>query len=167
MDVMCGGLRSILRMLGYDTVYALDRDAETDDVLVEIAVDEDRLIVTRDVDLAARSDRSVLLESTDTDEQLDELRAAGFELKLTEPQRCSACNGPLLWVPIDGGGGGETSDPERDGTGPEDIELSSTDPVDSTPEGVPDPGEFRLWQCQHCGQYYWKGSHWDDVQSRL
>ncbi|MFB6112718.1 MAG: Mut7-C RNAse domain-containing protein [Halodesulfurarchaeum sp.] len=142
LDVMCGGLTSILRMVGYDTAYALDREIESDASIRAVGENENRLLVTRDEDLADRYDPAVLLESTDTDEQLRELKRAGFDLSLSEPRRCSSCNGELR---------------RRDS---EDLE-------ETTPEWVPDPGETPLWRCGDCGQYFWKGSHWDDVGARL
>ena len=138
LDVMCGGLTSVLRMVGYDTEYALDRDAEEDEVLIEVAEAEDRLIVTRDRAVARAYKPSVLLEAKDPDDQLRELAGAGFELHLEEPERCSNCNGTLEAV--------ETGE---------------------TPSYVPDPDEQSIWRCRECGQYYWIGSHWTDVKSRL
>ena len=138
LDVMCGGLVSVLRMVGYDTVYALDREAEADEDLLEIADDEARVIVTRDRAVAAAAESSVLIESKDPDEQLGELSAAGFELDLDEPERCSHCNGRLAVV----------ESGER-------------------PEHAPDSPDLSVWQCRECGHYYWKGSHWADVEERL
>ena len=165
LDVMCGGLTSILRMVGYDAVYALDRDAEDDETLLRIARNEDRTVITRDVHLANRCDSSVLLTALDTDDQLDELADAGFELVLTEPTRCASCNGRLLAV--EGAGGSRTDSSDRDGADRSDTEISEVLTVEETPESVPDPGETRLWRCRACGQYFWKGSHWDHVESRL
>lgn len=138
LDVMCGGLTSVLRMVGYDTAYALDRDAEDDEVLIEVAEAENRLIVTRDRAVARAYEPSVLLEAKDPDEQLCELASAGFVLRLDEPERCSNCNGPL-----------------------ESVESGEM------PSYVPDPDEQPIWQCRKCEQYYWIGSHWTDVESRL
>ncbi|MFB6069776.1 MAG: Mut7-C RNAse domain-containing protein [Halanaeroarchaeum sp.] len=139
LDAMCGGMRSILRMIGYDTAYALDRGVEADEAVLDLATSEDRLLVTRNRSLADAAPRAVLVESKDPDEQLAELAAAGLELELDRPVRCSACNGPL----------------ERVGAG------------EPTPEYAPDPGETDVWRCRDCGQAYWMGSHWADVRRRL
>lgn len=138
LDVMVGGLTSILRMIGYDTVYALDRGIESDEAIIELARAEGRILVTRDVQIAERYESTVLLRSKDTDEQLRELVEAGFELELSEPKRCSRCNGPLQRV--------------EDGSGP---------------ENGPHPDDQRVWRCQDCGQYFWIGSHWDHVRARV
>lgn len=139
LDVRVGGIRSILRMVGYDTVYALDRGVETDDAVLDIARGEDRVLITRNVELAAASKRSVLLSATEADDQLAELAGAGFALELDDPTRCSRCNGVL----------------ER-------LEEDESGPIEG-----PDPADEPVWRCVDCGQCYWRGSHWADVETRL
>jgi uncharacterized protein with PIN domain len=140
LDAMCGGLRSYLRMCGHDTVYSLDRGVEADDELLRITRAEDRLLITRDEELAARAERSVLLRSLDVEDQLRELLDAGVDLTLDdEPTHCGRCNGRL----------------ERAGDEPD------------LPEYVPDPLPARIWRCRDCGQHFWKGSHRDDVAETL
>jgi uncharacterized protein with PIN domain len=138
LDVMCGGLRPYLRMCGHDTAYALDRDVEADDRLLGLAETEDRTLVTRDVALAERADDSIRIRETAVDDQLRELDAAGVDLTLADaPERCGRCNGPLRRA------------------------------EDRTPEYAPSPEEERIWRCTECGQYFWKGSHWDSVEETL
>ncbi len=96
LDVMLGRLSTYLRMCGYDTAYALDRGVEADDAILELAESEDRTLVTRDVQLAERADDAILIESVDVRDQLRELRNVGVELSLSEPERCSDCNGKLV-----------------------------------------------------------------------
>lgn len=140
LDVMCGGLVAYLRMCGHDTVYAGDRGLEADDELLAVARDEDRTVVTRDVQLAGRAERSILLESRDVEDQLAELAAAGLDLSLEdEPIFCGRCNGP----------------------------LESVESTASTPVYAPDPAETAVWRCQDCGQHFWRGSHWDRVERTL
>ncbi|WP_311136466.1 Mut7-C RNAse domain-containing protein [Natronosalvus halobius] len=132
------------RMCGHDTVYAGDCDLEAGDGLLDVAADEGRTIVTRDVDLAARSERAILLESRDTDEQLRTLHDRGLDLTLPdEPRRCGRCNGPL-----------------------EHVSEAETGTAD-TPPYAPEPSEMAVWACRNCGQHFWKGSHWDSVRRRL
>ncbi|MGM0604407.1 MAG: Mut7-C RNAse domain-containing protein [Halobacteriota archaeon] len=143
LDAMLGTLVTYLRMCGYDTAYALERDAEADDRLRAIAERENRTLVTRDRSLARRTDGAVVLTSRAIDGQLAELAAAGVDLSLpSEPRRCSTCNGRLA-----------TFDEDSD---------TSTNPP---PEHVPD--DRRLYRCLECGQLYWKGSHWDAVADRI
>ncbi|MDZ7849256.1 MAG: Mut7-C RNAse domain-containing protein [Halodesulfurarchaeum sp.] len=138
LDVMLGGLVSPLRMIGYDTAYALDRGIESDGTILELSARENRLLLTRNRAVASTSEESLLLTETAPLEQLRELDEAGFTLELTEPMRCSRCNGTL--------------DRETDGPGPAD---------------GPDPGKEPVWECRNCGQFYWKGSHWEHLRERL
>ena len=139
-DAMLGKLARYLRMCGYDTAYTLDRGAETDGAIGDLARREDRTLLTRDADLAARTAGALLLTERDIEAQLRELGDAGVSLSLPEtPTRCGRCNGALARV----------------------------DGVASTPDDTPDPAETPLWRCVECGQYFWKGSHWDDVRRRL
>jgi len=140
VDVMCGRLATYLRMCGYDAAYALDRDAESDEAVLSWAREEDRTVVTRDERLAAAAPAAICLTSRDVRDQLAELRDAGLDLTLPdEPTRCSRCNGDLVRIPGD----------------------------ESVPEYVPDEPPGPVWRCVDCGQYYWRGSHWDDVRETL
>ncbi|WP_135851671.1 Mut7-C RNAse domain-containing protein [Halorussus salinus] len=138
LDVMLGKLATYLRMCGYDAAYALDRGIEADDELAELAREEARLLVTRDAQLADRSD-GLLLTAKPVADQLRELAAAGFALDLTEPSRCAECNGELVAV-------GE---------------------AESTPEYAPGASEVDVWRCPNCGKHFWKGSHWESVEETL
>ncbi|WP_330631132.1 Mut7-C RNAse domain-containing protein [Halocatena halophila] len=135
LDVMCGDLRSYLRMCGHDTVYALDRGIEDDDRIRSIARTERRTLITRDRQLAESVSDAIILTATETTEQLRTLRAVGIELTLSEPQRCGRCNGPL--------------------------ERTHSPRADSIPDDNP------VWQCSDCGQFFWKGSHWEHVRATL
>jgi uncharacterized protein with PIN domain len=141
LDVMCGKLATMLRFCGYDAAYALDRGTRDDDRLLDIARREDRTLLTRDVELAQRAgDRGRCLTERDTDDQLRELAAYGLDISLdSEPHYCGDCNGPVETVPDD----------------------------DPTPEYAPSTEEFDIWRCRDCGQYFWKGSHWESMKQRL
>lgn len=139
LDVMCGKLAVYLRMCGYDAAYALDRDVEADAELVRLAETENRTLLTRDRELAARAD-GVVLTARGVEGQLRELHEAGFELALAaEPAHCGRCNGAVARVA----------------------------PDDAVPEYARDPGETAVWRCRSCGQYFWKGSHWARVAETL
>ncbi|WP_267163195.1 Mut7-C RNAse domain-containing protein [Halovenus salina] len=139
-DAMLGGLTTYLRMCGYDTVYVLDADLETDDEIRNYAEAEERTLLTRDEALAARTEGALLLESREIKPMLSTLVAAGFELSLPEaPERCSLCNGIVEGVDAD----------------------------EPTPEYAPGPQTEDVWWCTACGQHFWKGSHWDDVTDTL
>jgi uncharacterized protein with PIN domain len=140
LDAMLGKLAVYLRCCGYDAAYAGERGVEADDRLLELAAEEDRVLLTRDVQLADRADESILLAGREIAAQLAELRAAGVELEPADrPSRCGACNGRLVPVPASG----------------------------STPEYAPDPAETDCWRCRDCGRVFWKGSHWDRMAETL
>jgi uncharacterized protein with PIN domain len=135
LDVMLGKLATYLRMCGYDTLYAQDEGVEADDAIRELADADERRLVTRDRELADRTDGAVLLDSQGIDEQLREFAVAGFTVELPEqPERCSVCNGQVN-------------------------ALKESDP---RPEHAPDE-IAPIWQCRDCGQHFWKGSHWERV----
>lgn len=140
LDTMLGKLAVYLRMCGYDAAYAGDRDLEADGALRRLAEDEGRVLLSRDADLVAPLATGLLLSEREPADQLDELRAAGFELALPEvPARCGRCNGVLEPVPADA----------------------------DRPDYAPPPEEFDCWRCVDCGQHFWMGSHWDRVSSLL
>lgn len=138
-DAMLGKLVTYLRMRGLDTAYALDRDIEADDELLEWARSEDRTLVTRNRGLADRAEDAIFVAAREPRAQVRELCEAGVELSLPDdPTRCSQCNGRLV----------EAGDEPR-------------------PDYAPPPTERPAWRCVECGQYYWRGSHWADVAERF
>ncbi len=140
LDVMLGGLRSYLRMCNYDTVYALDEDIEADDALMTYADEHERTLVTRDRELAQRCDPAILVTEREVTDQLAELDDVGLLLSLAdEPQYCGRCNGILETVSSDS----------------------------TVPEYAPERDEQTLWCCTDCGQYFWKGSHWESIKETL
>jgi hypothetical protein len=140
LDAMLGKLAVYLRLCGYDTVYALDRDVEADDTILELADREGRTVLTRDVHLSTRAERGFLLNERDPPDQLAELAAAGLRLEPTdEPVRCGRCNGT----------------------------VEAVDDGEETPGYAPDPVAEPQWRCTECGQVFWKGSHWDRMRETL
>jgi uncharacterized protein with PIN domain len=137
-DAMLGSLARVCRMCGHDTAYCLDRGVEADEDVLALAVREDRTLLTRDRQLAARVPESVLVESKDVDDQLRELAAAGVALSLSAGERCGACNGELREL----------------GAGEQRAEYVSAD-ADA------------VWVCTDCSQQFYRGGHWRDVEERL
>ncbi|ADD04719.1 DUF82 family protein [Natrialba magadii ATCC 43099] len=157
LDTMCGGLVAYLRMCDYDTVYAGDREPvlESDDDLLAVAAAEDRTLVTRDTELAGRADDAILLTALEVEEQLGELSEAGVELELAaEPSYCGRCNGVL-----------ERVDPSAET--PEYAPDPVADPGDDDGGDDEDSDTMAVWRCRSCGQYFWRGSHWDRVARTL
>lgn len=131
-DVMLGRLARWLRALGYDTVY----DSSLDDPsLAERARAENRILVTRDVELSRRRGLTVVL--IDHDDVATQLRQVVSTLHLTVDgalPRCPNCNGELL----------PTLRAELDEEVPPYVLATQT--------------HFR--RCSQCGKVYWRGTHW-------
>jgi len=129
-----------LRMAGQDVSNPPDGADDSD--LIKISLAEGRTLLTRDKLLARRCEKSgayfLLVESSDLDEQLRELREAGLSLDIN-PKRCTLCNGPLE-------------------------EVRGSDTVDDP--GHPEVGST-LWRCERCGKLYWQGTHWRGIRKRL
>jgi len=137
LDVMLGKLATFLRMCDYDTAYALDRGLEADGPILQLAATENRTLLTRDEQLAAQATDAVLLTERGIEGQLKELQAVGIALSLSARPR--RCSN------CNG-------------------ELESAD-ADEAPAHVPDDAE--PYRCRDCGQWFWKGSHWDAVRETL
>ena len=138
-DVMLGRLARWLRVLGYDTLYFTDMDDES---LARRARVEDRILLTRDVELARRrGTRTVLL----ADEQVEaQLHALGESLHLSANEafsRCLNCNTPL-------------------------VEFDHAQARDLVPPYV-FATQTRFRRCTPCGKVYWRGTHWAQMRAAL
>lgn len=136
LDEMLGKLARELRALGYDAAYA---HGSEDDEILERAREEERVLVTRDRQLADRAgSQALLLETREPGEQLDHL-VDRLQLSPTADaflSRCLECN-----------------------------EL--VEPVDA-PDDVPDGLEdARHRRCPSCERVYWPGTHVEDMLDRL
>lgn len=132
-DAMLGRLARWLRVLGYDTWYDI---ALADPVLVDLAADEDRVLLTRDRHLLQEL-RPARAHEVREDDPLRQLRDLVLALQLEPPRelftRCLLDNTPLEALP-------------------EDVALPLL------PEGVRGlAGTVR--RCPSCGRLYWDGSH--------
>ena len=132
-DAMLGRLARWLRVLGYDTSYDI---AVADPVLVRLAEEEQRLLLTRDRHLLRELRPARALEVRQ-DDPLHQLRDVVRELRLPAPAalftRCLLCNAALRA-----------------------LDRAEARPL--LPEGLADlPGPVR--RCPVCDRVYWDGSH--------
>ncbi len=138
-DCMLGRLAKWLRLLGYDTAYQADAD---DPALVRQARAEDRVLLTRDVELTRRRGvRVFLIESEQIEAQLRQMWRA---LNLTPRAaftRCPECNLPLDLL---------SAQAARPRVAPY-VFLTHT--------------EFRA--CPGCQRVYWRGTHWARIVAAL
>ena len=137
-DHMLGSLARWLRFMGHDTAYPKAMD---DRDLIRKAREEDRVLITRDKELAARFAGAIVVRSDVLEAQIREV-ASALPLRVFDPlSRCSVCNTP--------------------------IEPASLEAVrDLVPEGVL-ARERAFWRCPTCGKVYWQGSQWDKMIERL
>jgi uncharacterized protein with PIN domain len=141
LDCHLGRLAAHLRMLGFDCLYQNDYD---DPNMADIVQHEERILLTRDRRLLMRKiiDHGYCLRSLDPLEQLTEV-IQRFDLidKIQPFHRCLRCNHPL-----------EAAD--------KDLILDRLEPL--TKQYF---DEFHI--CPACKQIYWKGSHYDQMQSLI
>lgn len=134
VDANLGRLARYLRLLGFDTRYRNDYDDAT---VAEVSCRETRIVLTRDRALLRRKaiTYGYFVRANAPRQQLIEV-VRRFDLsRLVQPfSRCSRCNGRL----------------ER---------VDKADVIDQL-----EPKTRRYYEdfliCRHCGQIYWRGSHY-------
>ena len=138
VDTMLGTLAKWLRVFGFDTLYEAGMD---DDRILELAISENHIIISRDRELCNRKPDSIFLETTDLDEQL----ARVLEFYPVEEDkilsRCLECNFLLQTVARD---------------------LVK---IEAVPEGVHDRYE-EFWHCENCDKYFWPGTHFENMRQK-
>jgi uncharacterized protein with PIN domain len=139
-DVMVGKLARWLRILGFDTAYS---NKFEDDELLRIAQAEDRILLTRDVPLAGRSDpsRCLFIESDHFREQLRQVLRAFDLTEFRIFSRCLECNTPLK-------------------------DVDKEDVFDKIPPFVY-LTQDRFASCPSCQRVYWHGTHAEAMLKRI
>ncbi len=134
-DVMVGKVARWLRLCGIDTFY--NNKAE-DEQLIKICQTENRILLTRDSQLAKKYQHiCYFVQSVSPRQQLPEI-ITNLKLQLFKnPARCSLCNSALKKV-------------EK-----ETIKNIVPAYVFQTQE------EFTF--CNKCQKVYWKGTHWEKM----
>ena len=136
-DVHLGKLARNLRMLGIDTFYKNDlNDAE----IVRISNEEQRTILTRDLELLKRTEVShgYYLRYENQEEQIKEV-IKRFHLNnvIKEFSRCLDCNTIL-------------------------VSIAKDKIVNKLPPKVKESQE-EFYTCSSCSKIYWKGSHFEKM----
>ena len=145
VDSNAGKLARWLRMMGYDTLFFKDIE---DGLLVDIAMKEGRIVVTRDTQIAKRrvaTNGNLRVILSRDDDPRDQLRQVMKELKLDyrarQFTRCIECN-----------------------------HLLTPKSRDEVKDLVP-PYVFRTqiqyMQCPSCLRVYWQGTHWQRMRKAL
>lgn len=144
-DRMLGTLTRYLRFMGYDTTSAnslAEGNANEDTILLDMAGQECRILLTRDAELARRGkERAVLIASEEVMDQVQQLIDRGLVERRLTLSRCSLCNTPLREANT--------------------CEIQNTDYA---------PGDWRdlsFFWCGHCHKLYWNGSHGKQLEERI
>jgi uncharacterized protein with PIN domain len=138
-DAMLGRLAKWLRVLGYDTAYSADTD---DFAVLRLARAEERLILTRDHDLAERRGvRTLLITSESWEDQLREVWAAVGPPPEPSFSRCPECNGML-------------------------VEAPPALVAERVPPFVRQT-QRHFSSCEGCERVYWRGTHWEHMQELI
>jgi hypothetical protein len=136
-DEMLGKLARWLRAIGYDTVYY---EGGSDDALMQQALEEDRIILTRDSDFLEKklARKIFFLKSEQPREQFRQIvEELGLDVEDKVFTRCIVCNKKL--IPVDKN---EVQDEI-----PVYIYLTQN----------------KFYYCLNCGKVYWPGTHKDSM----
>jgi uncharacterized protein with PIN domain len=141
LDNHLGQLATYLRMLGFDCLYRNDyQDVE----LAQIAVEQARVLLTRDRRLLMRKEirHGYCIHQTDPHRQAAEvLKRYSLASRIKPFQRCLKCNTPLQVVD----------------------KQAILDRLEPLTKRYYD--DFRI--CPNCQQIYWKGSHFQHMQEQI
>ena len=144
-DRMLGTLTRYLRFMGYDTTSAnglAEGNAKEDTLLLAMAMQEHRVLLTRDAELARRGkNQAVFVRSEDVIVQVQQLINTGLIERRLTMSRCSLCNTVLRDARAD--------------------EISGADYAPRDREGL------SFFWCDHCRKLYWNGSHGKQLEERI
>jgi hypothetical protein len=142
LDGMLGSLTRWLRISGYDALYYKDTD---DDELINEALKEHRILLTRDKELVIKARKkeveAYFIDGISTLEKLTDLRKKTGLIYSLQNSRCPRCNGKVVKV------------------GKEDV-------YNQVPEASYNAFN-NFWKCDDCDAIYWKGSHWERLKLTL
>ena len=136
VDAMLGTLAKWLRVFGFDTVFA---KGMPDKEIVKLAKAENRILITRDRDLAKSLAGSIYIQQKDLDEQLAIVLKTHPAERSRVLTRCLECNSVLS-------------------------QLDKSQ-VKGVPEGVLER-ESEFWQCPGCKKIYWPATHWKNMMKK-
>ena len=141
LDVHLGKLARLLRMYGFDSSY---RNDYTDPEIIQIALDEQRIILTRDVGILKNKKvtRGYYVRSQQPHEQLTEvLHRFDLHSQVNPLSRCMVCNGNIVSVSKE-----------------EIIHLLKPNTRSCYTE---------FYRCTGCNKIYWEGSHYQKMMERF
>ena len=139
LDAMLGELAKWLRLMGYDALFIPDT---ADLVIVRRARAENRVVLTQDYALSRhRAITSVYIESDALEEQIEQVqKEIGSPSEPIQP-RCSVCN--TILEPM-------KHEEAKSFVPPYVWRTNNT-----------------FSHCVTCHRVYWKGTHWEGIQSKM
>jgi len=134
---MLGNLATKLRLLGFDSLYSSSIE---DDELLRVAKRENRVIISKDVQLAEKAKKyEIIAISITNGSEIDQFFQINEKIKLGKcvvggnTSRCPICNGELK-------------------------HIEKKDVSNKVPSGVfENINDF--WICNKCEKIYWEGTH--------
>jgi uncharacterized protein with PIN domain len=138
-DAHLGGLARLLRLAGFDTLFENDY---ADDVLVSLAIDQGRIILSRDRELLKRREitHGCYVRALKPPLQFCEIaERLALRSRMRPFSRCLVCNGSLQ-------------------------PIRKAAVIDRLPPAVALHHET-FAGCDGCGRIYWAGSHWRRMQA--
>jgi uncharacterized protein len=144
-DRMLGTLTRYLRFMGYDTISAnglAEGNTKEDTLLLDIGVQEHRILLTRDAELARRGgDRAIFVRPGEVMAQVQQLIDLGLVQRRLRMSRCSLCNTALADAREEEIGGADYAPTDREG--------------------------LSFYWCRQCRKLYWNGSHGRTISERI
>ncbi len=144
IDQNAGKLVKWLRLMGYDTIFF---DGSEDSQMVKVALEENRVIITRDTHIVERRVASkgrlriVLLKTDEPEAQIKQV-ISSLKLGSRHPfSRCLECNHLL-------------------------VEKTKDEIKELVPPYVYQT-QNQYMQCPNCHRVYWRGTHWQAMVKRL
>ena len=145
VDNNVGKLAKWLRMMGYDTLFF---DEEDDWQMIITALNEGRVILTRDTQIMRRGVitsgrlKAILIQSDETEQQMRQVvEALNLDCQFRPFAICLECNQPLV----------ERSKQQVEGRVPPYVFQTQNQYV----------------ECPACHRIFWKGTHWQAMTKKL
>jgi uncharacterized protein len=143
-DGMLGKLARWLRMLGQDVIYSTEL---SDNELLDLAKVECRVLLTKDFELYKRAinrglDSFYVEGKTEVERLAEVAKRYGVELVVDmDKSHCPICNTKLQAAPKE-----QLKD---------ELEPNTYIYYD------------KFWKCPNCGQVYWQGAHWNQIDKTI
>ncbi|MEM0132161.1 MULTISPECIES: Mut7-C RNAse domain-containing protein [Acidiplasma] len=127
-----------LRFMGYDVEYP---DVHYDNEILKICIENNLILLTRDIEFYKRYSLSIFLDSTDYKDQVSEIISLFPPDKKLFFTRCPVCNSILV-----------------------DVSTDTLDPLKYTMVRQ----KFKTVKyCKKCNKYYWEGSHYKKILNEI